>query len=250
MPSPFPYHPAFHHFLYFSELMFLCSLEPKEDIAPHKRNGPAEVPRNPSYLLGFLPPYSQRHAHWFTLATKCLLLPELSPQLAKFRTGIEIHPVLLSAKVCLSTTVWALLSAKPLLWRQLPTYRGVTLGGTGKDKGKRHPTLWKQCPRWYSVLKFLVFRVGNNVKIAANAVVLNEIPDDCTAVGVPARIVDAKAKKFNNCPSGPLTRSICLTRFHLNFFACGSKSNVSKNVSLLSKMQAMLRKINNFYKEV
>ena len=68
-------------------------------------------------------------------------------------------------------------------------YQGVTLGGTGKEKGKRHPTLGNNVMVGAGAKVLGPFNVGDNVKIAANAVVLNEIPPNCTAVGVPARVV-------------------------------------------------------------
>ena len=68
-------------------------------------------------------------------------------------------------------------------------YQGVTLGGTGKDKGKRHPTLGDNVMVGAGAKVLGPFKIGNNVKIAANAVVLEPIPDNCTAAGIPARIV-------------------------------------------------------------
>ena len=65
----------------------------------------------------------------------------------------------------------------------------MTLGGNGKDKGKRHPTLGNNVMVGSGAKVLGPFKIGNNVKIAANAVVLNEIPDNCTAVGVPAKVV-------------------------------------------------------------
>ena len=76
-------------------------------------------------------------------------------------------------------------------------YQGVTLGGTGKDKGKRHPTLKNNVLVGAGAKVLGPFTVGNNVKIAANAVVLNAIPDNCTAVGVPAHIVRMNGKKVH-----------------------------------------------------
>ena len=65
----------------------------------------------------------------------------------------------------------------------------MSLGGNGKDKGKRHPTLGNNVMVGSGAKVLGPFKIGNNVKIAANAVVLNEIPDNCTAVGVPAKVV-------------------------------------------------------------
>ena len=79
-------------------------------------------------------------------------------------------------------------------------YQGVTLGGTGKEKGKRHPTLGNNVMVGAGARVLGPFKVGDNAKIAANAVVLEEVPPNCTAVGVPARIVRRNGKKVNvNC---------------------------------------------------
>ena len=74
-------------------------------------------------------------------------------------------------------------------------YQGATLGGTGKDKGKRHPTLGDNVLVGAGAKVLGPFKVGSNVKIAANAVVLNAIPDNCTAVGVPARVVKRNGER-------------------------------------------------------
>ncbi|MBQ2120562.1 MAG: hypothetical protein II197_06365 [Peptococcaceae bacterium] len=68
-------------------------------------------------------------------------------------------------------------------------YQGVTLGGTGKGKGKRHPTLGNNVMVGCGAKVLGPFKIGDNVKIAANSVVLHEIPENCTAVGAPARVV-------------------------------------------------------------
>ena len=74
-------------------------------------------------------------------------------------------------------------------------YQGVTLGGTGKDRGKRHPTLGNNVMVGAGAKILGPFRVGDNAKIAANAVVLEEIPPDSTAVGVPAKIVRREGQR-------------------------------------------------------
>jgi serine O-acetyltransferase len=74
-------------------------------------------------------------------------------------------------------------------------YQGVTLGGTGKDKGKRHPTLGNNVMVGTGAKVLGPFKVGDNARIAANAVVLKEVPPNATAVGVPARIVNIAGMK-------------------------------------------------------
>jgi serine O-acetyltransferase len=76
-------------------------------------------------------------------------------------------------------------------------YQGVTLGGTGKDKGKRHPTIGNNVMVGCGAKILGPFKVGDNARIAANAVVLSEIPPDSTAVGVPAKIVRIAGEKID-----------------------------------------------------
>ena len=77
-------------------------------------------------------------------------------------------------------------------------YQGVTLGGTGKDVGKRHPTLGNNVMVGAGAKVLGPFRVGNNARIAANAVVLREVPDNATVVGVPGRIVRLSGEKLDH----------------------------------------------------
>jgi serine O-acetyltransferase len=76
-------------------------------------------------------------------------------------------------------------------------YQGVTLGGTGKDTGKRHPTLGNNVMVGAGAKVLGPFSIGDNTKIAANAVVLTEMPNDCTAVGMPAKVVRREGVKVD-----------------------------------------------------
>jgi len=74
-------------------------------------------------------------------------------------------------------------------------YQGVTLGGTGKERGKRHPTLGSNVTVSAGAKVLGSITIGNNVAIGAGAVVINPVPDDCTVVGVPGKIVKIKGEK-------------------------------------------------------
>ena len=99
-------------------------------------------------------------------------------------------------------------------------YQGVTLGGTGKDKGKRHPTLGNNVMVGSGAKVLGPFKVGNNVKIAANAVVLETIPDNCTAVGVPAHIARCNGKPNAELDQvhipDPVAQELCKMSVRLN----------------------------------
>lgn len=130
-----------------------------------------------------------RIAHWF-YKHKMFTAARMISQNARKRTGIEIHPGATIGKgLFIDHGMGVVIGETAVIGDNCLIYQGATLGGTGKDKGKRHPTLGNNVLVGAGAKVLGPFNVGNNVKIAANAVVLNEIPDNCTAVGVPARIV-------------------------------------------------------------
>ena len=117
-------------------------------------------------------------------------------QTSRFFTGIEIHPGATIGKgFFIDHGMGVVIGETAVIGDNCLIYQGVTLGGTGKDKGKRHPTLGNNVMVGSGAKVLGPFTVGNNVKIAANAVVLEAIPDNCTAVGVPARIIKRDGKR-------------------------------------------------------
>ena len=111
-------------------------------------------------------------------------------QRAVRRTGIEIHPGAKIGKgLFIDHGTGVVIGETAEIGDECTIYQGVTLGGTGKDQGKRHPTLGNNVMVGCGAKVLGPFRVGDNVKIAANAVVLESIEDNATAVGVPARVV-------------------------------------------------------------
>ncbi len=106
------------------------------------------------------------------------------------KTGIEIHPAAQIGKgVFIDHGMGVVIGETAVVGDNCTIYQGVTLGGTGKDKGKRHPTIGNNVTIGCGAKVLGPFSVGDNSKIAANAVVLNEIPPNSTCVGVPAHIV-------------------------------------------------------------
>ncbi len=118
---------------------------------------------------------------------------------ARFLTGIEIHP---GAKIGKGLFIdhgsGVVIGETAEIGDNCTLYQGVTLGGTGKHVGKRHPTLGDNVMVGSGAKVLGPFRVGDNTKIAAGAVVLAEIPDNCTAVGIPARVVKRNNQKIEN----------------------------------------------------
>lgn len=111
-------------------------------------------------------------------------------QYAKFRTGVEIHPgAKIGTGVFIDHGCGIVIGETAEVGDGCTLYQGVTLGGTGKDTGKRHPTLGKNVTVGSGAKVLGPFTIGDNSKIAAGAVVLKEIPPNATAVGVPAQVV-------------------------------------------------------------
>ncbi len=138
---------------------------------------------------------SYRIAHWF-YKHRFFTAARMISQRARKRTGIEIHPGATIGKgLFIDHGMGVVIGETAVVGDNCLIYQGATLGGTGKDKGKRHPTLGDNVLVGAGAKVLGPFKVGNNVKIAANAVVLNPIPDNCTAVGVPARVVRRNGKK-------------------------------------------------------
>ena len=118
-------------------------------------------------------------------------------QASKVMTGIEIHPAATIGKgLVIDHGTGVVIGETAEIGDNCTIYQGVTLGGTGKDVGKRHPTLGNNVMVGAGAKVLGPLRIGDNTKIAANAVVLDEIPENCTAVGIPAKIVKREGVKI------------------------------------------------------
>lgn len=118
------------------------------------------------------------------------LLPRLLSQLNRFLTGIEIHPaVKIGRGFFIDHGMGVVIGETVIIGRDVTLFQGVTLGGTGKEKGKRHPTLGNDIVVGAGAKVLGNIVIGNHVKIGANAVVLSAVPDNSTVVGVPGRVV-------------------------------------------------------------
>ena len=132
---------------------------------------------------------AHRVAHYLH-EKKCYLGARAVSQASRFITGIEIHPGAKIGKgLVIDHGMGVVIGETAEIGDNCTIYQGVTLGGTGKDVGKRHPTLGNNVLVGAGAKVLGPFKIGNNSKIAANAVVLEEIPDNCTAVGIPAKLV-------------------------------------------------------------
>ena len=128
-------------------------------------------------------------AHWcYRMHLK--MLARIISQLARFFTGIEIHPGATVGRRCFIDHGMAVIIGETTeIGDDVTLYQGVTLGGTGKDTGKRHPTIGNRVIVASGAKVLGPFKVGDDSKIGAGSVVLKEVPPGCTVVGIPGTIV-------------------------------------------------------------
>lgn len=121
---------------------------------------------------------------------KHFALARFISQLARLLTQVEIHPgAKLGRRLFIDHGAGVVIGETAEIGNDVTLYQGVTLGGTGKESGKRHPTLGDDVVVGAGAKVLGSFRVGNNVKIGAGSVVLKPVPDNCTVVGIPGRVV-------------------------------------------------------------
>ncbi|MGN8967707.1 serine O-acetyltransferase EpsC [Intestinimonas sp. HCP28S3_D6] len=138
-----------------------------------------------------------RVSHWL-YRHKLFFLARLNSQIARHLTGIEIHPgARIGRRFVIDHGMGIVIGETTEIGDDCLIYHGVTLGGTGKDHGKRHPTLGNNVMVSAGAKVLGPFKVGDGARIAANAVVLTEIPPQATAVGVPARVVRIAGEKVD-----------------------------------------------------
>jgi serine O-acetyltransferase len=161
-----------------------------EDIKAIYRNDPAV--RNIEFLLypGLHAAIMHRFTH-FLWRLKIPFLPRLLSQISRFWTGIEIHP---GAKIgkgfFIDHGMGVVIGETTEIGDNCVLFHNVTLGGTGKHKGKRHPTLGNNVMVGTGAILLGPIKVGNNVKIGANTFILmQDVPDNTTVAGTPGRIV-------------------------------------------------------------
>ena len=140
---------------------------------------------------------SHRRAHWF-YEHDMKFIARLISQMSRRRTGIEIHPgAKIGKRLVIDHGMGIVIGETAEIGDDCLIYHGVTLGGTGKDGGKRHPTIGNNVLIGTGAKVLGPFKVGDNSRIAANSVVLGEIPPDSTAVGVPARVIKIAGQKVD-----------------------------------------------------
>lgn len=123
------------------------------------------------------------------------LLPRVLSQISRFLTGIEIHPgAKIGRNFFIDHGMGVVIGETTEIGDKCLLYQGVTLGGTGKEKGKRHPTLGDHVVVGTGAKILGNIQIGNNVRVGAGSVVVHPVPDDCTVVGIPGRVVKARGE--------------------------------------------------------
>ena len=170
-----------------------------ETLEAYQRRDPAARSKLEIFLLyqGVHATLYHRLAHWLYRHNRKFLARCVS-QWNRFWTGIEIHPgAKIGRRFVIDHGMGIVIGETAEVGDDCLIYHGVTLGGTGKDQGMRHPTLGNNVMVSAGAKVLGPFKVGDNARIASNAVVLSEIPSDATAVGVPARVVRIAGEKVD-----------------------------------------------------
>lgn len=169
----------------------------RDDISWILQNDPAAKSRLEVVLC-----YSGLHALWFYRLDHWLwthgvrLVARLLSQFARWLTGIEIHPgAQIGARLFIDHGMGVVVGETTIIGDEVTIYQGVTLGGTGKEQGKRHPTIGNGVVIGAGARVLGNIEIGHNSRIGAGSVVLRSIPDDSTVVGVPGHIIFRNGKR-------------------------------------------------------
>lgn len=202
--------------------------ELRELIKAYRERDPAARSNLEVYLLypGVRAIQRHRRANWF-YRHKMFFIARWISQGTRRITGIEIHPAAkIGKRFVIDHGMGVVIGETAEVGDDVLIYQGVTLGGTGKDKGKRHPTIGNNVMIGSGAKVLGPFKVGDYARIAANAVVLKEVPPYSTAVGVPARVVRIAGEKLDYASevdqiniTDPITSDLAAIRFDLDKLA-------------------------------
>lgn len=190
----------------------------KEEVACVKARDPAARSAIEVLLLypGLRAVRMHRRAHRFYNRGHYFIARWISQRCVR-KTGIEIHPaVKVGRRLFIDHGTGVVIGETAVIGDDVTLYQGVTLGGTGKETGKRHPTIGNHVTIGAGAKVLGPFKVGDNSNIAAGAVVLEEIPPNSTAVGVPARVVKRDGKRVDDLDQvhlpDPVAQELCLIK--------------------------------------
>ena len=172
----------------------------RESVEAYKKNDPAARSSLEILLLysGFHATQQHRLAHWLHTHDMKFAARAVS-QFTRLITGIEIHPgAKIGRRLVIDHGSGVVIGETVEIGDDCLIYQGATLGGAGVTCGKRHPTLGNNVMVGSGAKVLGPFRVGDNAKIAANSVVLREVPPDCTVVGIPGHIARVNGEKLDH----------------------------------------------------
>ena len=145
-----------------------------------------------------------RFSHWLYVAG-IPLIPRVISQISRFFTGIEIHPgATIGRRFFIDHGMGVVIGETTEIGDDVLIYQNVTLGGTGKEKGKRHPTIGSNVVIGTGAKVLGGIAVGDNVKIGAGSVVVKPVPDNSTVVGIPGRVVRMRSESCDQLEHGKL----------------------------------------------
>jgi len=145
---------------------------------------------------GFHALLAYRMSHWLSIH-HIPFLPRVISQIARILTGIEIHPAAIIGKgFFIDHGMGVVVGETAEIGEYVTLFQGVTLGGTGKERGKRHPTLGNHVVVGAGAKILGGIRIGDNVKVGANSVVLKSVPANSTVIGVPARVIKMEGNRL------------------------------------------------------
>ena len=171
-----------------------------ETLRAYQKNDPAARSKLEIFLLynGLHATLYYRAAHWL-YRRHCKFVARWLSQHAKWTTGVEIHPAAtIGRRLVIDHGTGIVIGATTEIGDDCLLYQGVTLGGTGIAGGKRHPTLGNNVMVGSGAKILGPITVGDNARVAANAVVLRDVPENSTVVGVPGRIVRVNGEKLDH----------------------------------------------------
>lgn len=208
----------------------------KEDIAAVKERDPAAKSALEIFFLypGVKALRMYRRAHFFYEHKMFFIARSISQRAAR-KTGIEIHPgAKIGRRLVIDHGHGVVIGETAEIGDDVLIYQGVTLGGTGKDTGKRHPTIGNNVMISTGAKVLGPFKVGDNSRIAAGAVVLEEVPPNCTAAGVPARIVKRSGEKVRELDQihipDPVSQELCRLEMKINQLEKKLKEKENENI--------------------
>src|ERR1700678_1920779 len=169
----------------------------REDVTTVLERDPAAKSRLEIFLC-----YAGLHAVWFYRINHWLwnhgffLLARWLSEVARFLTGIEIHPgAKIGRRLFIDHGLGVVIGETAIVGNDVTLYQGVTLGGTGKEHGKRHPTIEDDVVIGGGAKVLGNITIGRNCRIGAGSVVLRDVPDDSTVVGVPGHVIFREGKR-------------------------------------------------------